>query len=79
MGVADDGGVIILSEQWQMLIVAADLVFNDAPYEPQSGDTITVGSDVYSPGMIDKERNYWAWADRFQVRRKLSVKKVKSI
>jgi hypothetical protein len=73
---ASDGTIIITTEEWEILIVASDLVFGGSVYEPQSNDTITIGTSVYSVTMPDGQKNCWTWADRFQVRRKLFVKKV---
>jgi hypothetical protein len=74
----DPGVMIVSADSWEVLIRTADLVFSGQSYEPRIGDTITVVTGaitrIYATLLPTGERNCWAWADRFKVRRKLFTK-----
>lgn len=70
-----DGGVVrTASDRRDILVLANDLAFSGTEYEPQSGDTITVGARVYTVLVEDGSHFCWTWVDRDMIRRRLKTK-----
>jgi hypothetical protein len=75
-----EGGVILTAEAWEVRLRASDLAFDDTVYEPAVGDTVAVTSGgvttTYEVLMPPGQKDCWSWADRFQVRRIVYVKRI---
>lgn len=73
---SQDGGAIrAASDRWDILVRTADLAFAGTQYEPQPGDTITIGSNVYTVLVENGQRYCWTWNDHDMIRRRLKTKR----
>ena len=70
----DDSVVMVAANCWDVLMMTSDLAFDATLYEPQSGDTVTVGDRTYTVAIDEARRFCWTWDDDYRVRRRLFAK-----